>query len=131
MFSIPFPAALCNHVGSRARESRGETERKWEGLMASKDKLIQSAVTALLALGAVATAGEAMAANSGSQGQERCYGVAKAGQNDCATANGSHACAGQTKKNKDSYDWKYVAKGTCEKMSGSLKPGGAPPPKKP
>ena len=55
--------------------------------------------------------------------QEKCYGVAKAGQNDCATANGSHSCAGQAKADNDANDWKYVAKGSCEKMGGSTTAG--------
>ncbi len=50
--------------------------------------------------------------------KEKCYGVAKAGQNDCASATGSHSCAGQAKKDNDPAEWKYVAKGTCEKMGG-------------
>lgn len=49
---------------------------------------------------------------------EKCYGVAKAGKNDCAS--GAHSCAGQAKKDNDLNDWKYVAKGTCEKMGGKL-----------
>ena len=51
--------------------------------------------------------------------QEKCFGIAKAGQNDCASADGSHSCAGQAKVDKDGNDWRYVAKGTCEKMGGS------------
>lgn len=50
--------------------------------------------------------------------QEKCFGVARAGQNDCATDTGSHSCAGQAKTDKAADDWKYVAKGTCEKMGG-------------
>ena len=49
--------------------------------------------------------------------QEKCYGIAKAGQNDCAA--GAHSCAGQAKADNDANDWKYVAKGTCEKLGGS------------
>ena len=52
--------------------------------------------------------------------QEKCYGVAKAGQNDCGTA--THGCAGQAKADNDEKEWKYVAKGTCEKVGGKLKP---------
>jgi uncharacterized membrane protein len=52
--------------------------------------------------------------------KEKCFGVAKAGQNDCATATGSHSCAGQAKKDNDPTEWKYVAKGTCEKMGGKI-----------
>ena len=50
--------------------------------------------------------------------QEKCFGIAKAGQNDCASAAGTHSCAGQAKADNDGNDWKYVAKGTCEKMGG-------------
>jgi len=50
--------------------------------------------------------------------QEKCYGVAKAGSNDCATADGVHSCAGQSKLDNDANDWKYVAKGTCDKLGG-------------
>ena len=54
---------------------------------------------------------------------------AKAGANDCASASGSHSCAGTATKDKDPGDWKYVEKGTCEKMGGKLEPfsGSAPP----
>jgi uncharacterized membrane protein len=50
--------------------------------------------------------------------KEKCFGIAKAGQNDCATASGSHSCAGQSKTDNSPAEWKYVAKGTCEKAGG-------------
>jgi uncharacterized membrane protein len=50
--------------------------------------------------------------------KEKCFGIAKAGANDCASADGAHSCAGQARVDKDGYDWKYVAKGTCEKEGG-------------
>ena len=53
---------------------------------------------------------------------EKCYGVAQAGQTDCAAPNGSHSCAGQAKTDKDTHEWKKVAKGTCEKAGGKLTP---------
>jgi uncharacterized membrane protein len=59
-------------------------------------------------------------------GKEKCFGNVKAGQNDCASSDGSHSCAGQAKADNDAHDWKFVAKGTCEKMGGSTK---APPKK--
>lgn len=55
--------------------------------------------------------------------KEKCYGISKAGANDCASTSGSHSCAGQAKADNDPKDWKYVAKGTCEKMGGMMKPG--------
>ena len=54
--------------------------------------------------------------------KEKCYGIAKAGQNDCAAPDGSHSCAGQAKVDKAANEWKYVAKGTCEKQGGKTKP---------
>lgn len=62
----------------------------------------------------------ASAANKASK--EKCYGIAKAGANDCASANGSHSCAGLAKVDNGAYDWKYVAKGTCEKVRGKTTP---------
>jgi uncharacterized membrane protein len=52
--------------------------------------------------------------------KEKCFGIAKAGQNDCATASGSHSCAGQAKKDNDAGEWKFVPRGTCEKAGGKL-----------
>ena len=52
------------------------------------------------------------------QEKEKCYGIAKVGQNDCANLAGTHSCAGQTKVDNDKGEWKYVAKGTCLAMKG-------------
>lgn len=52
------------------------------------------------------------------QEKEKCFGIAKAGQNDCASINGAHSCAGQSKVDMDKGEWKYVAKGTCKTMTG-------------
>ena len=52
------------------------------------------------------------------QEKEKCFGIAKAGQNDCANLAGSHSCAGQSKLDMDKGEWKYVAKGTCKSMKG-------------
>jgi len=64
--------------------------------------------------------GAASAADEGAK--EKCYGIAKAGQNDCANKAGTHSCAGQTKADFAPDDWKYVAAGTCEKMGGATSP---------
>jgi uncharacterized membrane protein len=39
------------------------------------------------------------------QEKEKCYGIAKAGQNDCASLDGSHSCAGQSKVDLDKGEW--------------------------
>ena len=59
-----------------------------------------------------------LAVPAAAQEKEKCYGIAKAGQNDCASASGSHSCAGQSKVDMDKSEWKYVAKGTCAGMKG-------------
>jgi len=50
--------------------------------------------------------------------KEKCFGIAKAGQNDCASTSGVHSCAGQSKVDMDKGEWKYVAAGTCKTMKG-------------
>jgi len=47
---------------------------------------------------------------------EKCYGIAKAGLNDCQTA--SHSCAGASTKDSDGVSWIYVPVGTCQKITG-------------
>lgn len=59
-----------------------------------------------------------LAAPASAQEKEKCFGVAKAGQNDCASAFGMHSCAGQSKVDMDKTEWKYVAKGTCKSLKG-------------
>jgi len=79
--------------------------------------IIRTALAGLIALSA--TIGTVDAAD---KGKEKCYGVAKAGQNECANATGTHSCAGQSSVDNDPNDWKYVAKGTCEKLGGKATP---------
>jgi uncharacterized membrane protein len=62
-------------------------------------------------------------AQAGLKGREKCYGIAKAGANDCADATGTHSCAGQAKVDNDPTEYKYTPTGTCTGMGGSLKPG--------
>ncbi len=73
--------------------------------------LIAAAAASLMTL-ALASAPAAAAE------KEKCFGIAKAGQNDCASANGSHSCAGQSKVDMEKTEWKYVAAGTCKTMKG-------------
>jgi len=52
---------------------------------------------------------------------EKCYGIARAGKNDCQTANSS--CAGTSKRDNQADAWIYMPKGSCEKVvGGSLQP---------
>jgi uncharacterized membrane protein len=53
-------------------------------------------------------------------GREECFGIAKAGENDCAAANGAHTCGGMAKTDFSGQEFKNVDAGTCEKMGGKL-----------
>ena len=51
---------------------------------------------------------------------EKCYGIAKAGKNDCA-ATGNNSCGGTSKINSDPKAWIYVPEGYCERIVGGSK----------
>ncbi|HZE92071.1 MAG TPA: DUF2282 domain-containing protein [Rhizobacter sp.] len=75
--------------------------------------ILSSALASVLVLG---LAGQAAAQDNP---KEKCFGIAKAGQNDCANLSGSHSCAGQSTAEKGVDEWKYVAKGSCKEMGGT------------
>ena len=56
------------------------------------------------------------------QAKEKCYGVAKAGENDCANSAGTHVCAGQATIDYDGGEWKLVPAGTCRRLGGKPEP---------
>jgi len=84
-------------------------------------KITASAFAASIALGLVAGAAHAADAKPA---MEKCYGVAKAGQNDCAAGAGT-SCAGTQKSDYQGNSWKLVKAGSCTaiktpKGNGSL-----------
>jgi len=75
--------------------------------------IVASALAAVLSMSA---AGVAQA-----QDTEQCFGVAKAGKNDCKA--GAHDCAGKSTVDSDPQSFVLVPVGTCEKIAGgSMKP---------
>jgi uncharacterized membrane protein len=80
--------------------------------------VVAAAIAAALSAGATDLA---LAADS--DGMEKCYGVAKAGMNDCSTGGKSHACAGQATKNAEPESWILVPEGTCDKIVGGVLKG--------
>lgn len=77
--------------------------------------ILISALSAALALGA--TSGAALAAEK----PEKCYGIVKAGKNDCGTT--KHACAGVAKSDNEPDEWIFMPSGLCDKIVGaSTKP---------
>jgi uncharacterized membrane protein len=83
--------------------------------------VIASAIVAALTL-PFAAQGDSGPAPKPKFEAEKCYGVAKAGKNDCQTANSS--CAGTSRRDAQKDAWLYVPAGTCEKLVGaSTQPG--------
>jgi uncharacterized membrane protein len=78
--------------------------------------LIASAVAAALAMPYSAGAGPAPKPKFEA---EKCYGIVKAGKNDCQTANSS--CAGTSKLDYKGDAWIYMPTGACEKLVGGSK----------
>ena len=73
-------------------------------------------VSTLIAVGGSLISAPAMAAS-----KEKCYGVAAAGQNDCATK--ASSCAGTSKVDNQGDAFIAVPKGLCGKLAGgSLEP---------
>lgn len=82
-------------------------------------RMITAAIGSVLMLGLVS--GNAMAEGK-KMDMEKCFGIAKAGKNDCSSNKSAHSCAGQATRDKDPMDFVAVPKGTCEKIAdGQLK----------
>ena len=90
----------------------------------TKHQVLRSAVASVLAMGVVA-AGSVPAFAADKAPVEKCYGVAKAGKNDCASKTAGHACAGQSTKNGDKQSFIVLPKGTCDKIVGGTTTPGA------
>lgn len=84
---------------------------------------IATAVT----LAAVTVMASAPASAADKKGMEKCYGVALAGENDCAAGPGT-SCEGTSTVDYQGNAWKLVPAGTCEEIElpgdreGGLKP---------
>jgi uncharacterized membrane protein len=85
--------------------------------MKGQHPLALTALTSLLALGISAATVSAHAAD-----EEKCFGIAKAGQNACNSNPKMHTCAGHSKVDNDPNDFIPVPSGTCLKVGGSLVP---------
>lgn len=83
--------------------------------MKNIDKMVKSAMTAFLAI-TTTHAAIAAPADPKNSNSEKCYGVVKAGLNDCATATAS--CAGSSKKDRQADAFVLVPAGLCEKLVG-------------
>lgn len=86
----------------------------------NKREFINSAATTLLALGVLAVVPASHADGHGMMkpGMEKCFGVAKAGLNDCKGMSGLHSCKGMSTVSNDPGDMVIVPSGTCAKIGG-------------
>lgn len=87
--------------------------------------LSKNVLNSILAGAVVAAAAGAVLAPTEAEAKkgekEKCYGVVKAGENDCGNHAGTHSCAAQSTVDGDTGEWVYVPKGLCDKLvNGSL-----------
>ena len=80
--------------------------------MKKSTRLVTAAAGSLLALGLSAAGSQALAAKK----MEKCFGIVKAGQNDCQTATSS--CAGTSTADGQKDASVLVPTGTCERLVG-------------
>jgi uncharacterized membrane protein len=84
----------------------------------------KKALQCSLLAGAVALAVGAYSNNANAAtDKEKCYGVVKAGHNDCGNADKTHSCMGQAETDGDGGEWIAMPAGLCERLvGGSLEP---------
>lgn len=88
-------------------------------------KIITNAISAVLALGVTGMTTNATAQPQATmvhsqvniEGMEKCYGIAKAGRNDCGTS--VHNCAGEAKMDRDAAEWLLTPTGLCDRIAGA------------
>jgi uncharacterized membrane protein len=87
--------------------------------MKTLDIALASAAAAAFSL-ALAGAAQAQSGPAPKPGfkAEKCYGVVKAGKNDCQTNTSS--CAGTSKRDNQADAWVYVPEGLCGKIAGGV-----------
>jgi uncharacterized membrane protein len=115
VFFVTF-AAINANLNTRNKISVNLIKIKYNNLRrffmknVNKSMAVTAAITAALLLASTGP----VAAQSG---MEKCFGVAKAGKNDCAAGPGT-SCAGTSKTDAQGNAWMYLAAGTCEKIVG-------------
>ena len=86
--------------------------------MNPKSKLANSAVASAVSLAFAAAAQAQQHPERPTYKYEKCYGIAKVGQNDCFSA--SNACGGTSTLDGQPDAWIYVPDGTCKKIVGGV-----------
>lgn len=89
-------------------------------------KTVNALLVSAVALTVAGGASLAHAQDAAAPATEKCYGVAKAGKNDCANSAKSHSCAGQAAADADHGDFVNVPAGLCDKLVGGSLTEAAP-----
>jgi uncharacterized membrane protein len=84
--------------------------------MSNTKSLVNSALAALATLAVTSGIAHSGPATAPAFENEKCYGITKAGLNDCKTS--THSCAGTATKDNQADSWIYVPAGTCAKLTG-------------
>jgi uncharacterized membrane protein len=84
--------------------------------MSNTKTLVNSALAALATLAVTSGIAHSGPAAAPAFDNEKCYGIARAGLNDCQTS--THSCAGTATKDSQADSWIYVPAGTCAKLTG-------------
>lgn len=91
--------------------------------MKKKNLAISTAIGAAI-LSLSATGAMAHLEPKKGEDMEKCYGIVKAGQNECASKVGKHGCAGMAETDADVNEWIKLPNGLCNKIiGGSLTEG--------
>ncbi|WP_416899573.1 MAG: DUF2282 domain-containing protein [Minwuia sp.] len=79
---------------------------------------IKTLTVAAALAGAVGMASTLVPSDAAAADKVKCFGIAKAGQNDCANKAGTHSCAGQSTVDYDGGEWKLATAAECKDMGG-------------
>jgi uncharacterized membrane protein len=101
----------------RGSEAGSTLSTNIKGITMKNSHILSAAMGSLLMLGLAS--GNAYAADKKVE-MEKCFGIAKAGMNDCSSNKSAHSCAGQSTKNNDPMDFVAVPKCTCNKIAGGM-----------
>ncbi len=79
---------------------------------------LNTLIAGAFAVSLAGATGSAAFAQGDAAAKEKCYGVVKAGHNDCADAAKTHSCMGHAALDGDGGDFVALPKGVCEKLAG-------------
>ena len=115
--AFQFDDAVDETLLRQAEEGRlQDNTQEMEFIMITTKILVGSALAAMAALAASGASAQSGPAPAPEYSFEKCYGVVKAGNNDCQTS--THSCAGTSTADNQGDAWIYLPAGACAKLTG-------------